>query len=451
MPKKTNVLIIGGGPSAVVAAITAKKRHKDKKVTVIRNLKKAPIPCGIPYVFGSLESSDQNLIPDKVLLDNNIELIIDEVMAIDKENKTIKTKTGDNFSYEKLIIATGSLPIQVPIEGVNLLGVYEIRKDVEYLKKLKEALVKTEKVVIIGGGFIGIEMADEIKKMGKKVTIVETLPHCLEMAFDEEFCVQMEEKLTQKGIQIFTNTKVMKIMGTHNKVEKVLLSNKKEIKTDAVILAIGAVPNTKLAQDAGLEINKKGAVVVNEYMKTSDADISAIGDCAQKTDFFTKERITTMLASTATSEARIAGLNVYDLQIIRQNKGTIGIFSTSINELSLAAAGLIEKAARKNQFDIVIGQAIATDKHPGALPNMSKTKVKLIFSKHSGTILGGQISGGVSVGEMINIVGLSIQNQLTISDLVTMQIGTHPLLTASPIAYPIIGAAQNALSKIHIE
>ena len=310
MHKKTNVLIIGGGPSAIVAAITAKKRHKDKKVTVIRNFEKALIPCGIPYIFGSLESVEQNLIPDKVLLANDIELIIDEVILINQTKKTVHTKTGVFFSYEKLIIATGSLPIQVPIEGVNLPGVYEIRKDVAYLKMLKEKLLKTERVVIIGGGFIGIEMADEINKMGKKVTIVEALPHCLEMAFDEEFCIEMEEKLRQKNIEIKTNTKVIKIIG-ESKVEKVLLSNKEEISADAIILAIGAVPNTKLAQEAGLEINKKGAVVVNEYMKTSDDDIFAIGDCAQKTDFFTKERITTMLASTATSEARIAGLNVY--------------------------------------------------------------------------------------------------------------------------------------------
>ena len=153
MHKKTNVLIIGGGPSAIVAAITAKKRHKDKKVTVIRNFEKALIPCGIPYIFGSLESVEQNLIPDKVLLANDIELIIDEVILINQTKKTVHTKTGVFFSYEKLIIATGSLPIQVPIEGVNLPGVYEIRKDVAYLKMLKEKLLKTERVVIIGGGF----------------------------------------------------------------------------------------------------------------------------------------------------------------------------------------------------------------------------------------------------------------------------------------------------------
>jgi NADH oxidase (H2O2-forming) len=450
MNKKTDVLVIGGGPSAIVSAITAKKRYKNKSVTLIRNVERSLIPCGIPYVFGSLESPAQNLIPDNALLDSDIELIIDEVVSIDKEKKTATTKANYIFEYDKLVVGTGSEPIRIPIEGVDLEGVYEIKKDTEYLTQLKDSLSKIQKIVVIGGGFIGIEMADEINKMGKKVTVVEALPHCLVMAFDSEFCVQIEEKIQQKGITILTNTKVTKIKGKH-KVEGVILDNGKTIEADIVILAIGAKPNTKLAKDAGLEIDRNNAIVVNEYMKTSDKDIFAVGDCAQKTDFFTKDKITTMLASTATSEARVAGLNIYNLQIIKQNKGTIGIFSTSIDEISLAAAGLTERVAKENQFDIVIGEAIAPDKHPGALPNMAKTKVKLIFSKHSGTILGGQISGGISIGEMINVVGLAIQQHLTITDLLTFQIGTHPLLTASPIAYPILGAVQNALSKITIE
>jgi NADH oxidase (H2O2-forming) len=450
MTKKTDILVIGGGPSAIVSAITAKKRYKDKVVTLVRNVKRSPIPCGIPYVFGSLESPAQNLIPDNSLLDNGIELIIDEVVSIDKEKKTVTTRASNVFEYEKLVVATGSIPTRIPIEGIDLEGVYEIRKDTEYLMLLKEEISKAQKIVVIGGGFIGIEMADEINKMNKQVTIVEALPNCLAMAFDPEFCDEMEDEIQQKNIKILTNSKVAKINGT-KKVESVVLEDGKELKADIVILAIGAKPNTKLAKDAGLEIDRNNTIVVNEYMKTSDEDIFAVGDCAQKTDFFTKEKVTTMLASTATSEARVAGLNIYNLQIIKQNKGTIGIFSTSIDEISLAAAGLTEHSAKENQFDIVIGEAIAPDKHPGSLPNMSKTKVKLIFSKHSGTILGGQISGGISIGEMINVVGLAIQQHLTITDLLTFQIGTHPLLTASPIAYPILGAVQNALSKITIE
>lgn len=450
MNKKTDVLIIGGGPSAIVAAITAKKRYKNKNVTLIRNVEKSPIPCGIPYVFGSLKSSDQNLIPDNALLDNGIELIIDEVCSIDKEKKTASTTKNTVVSYEKLVIATGSLPGKIPIKGTDLNGVFEIRKDVPYLTELKTELAKTQTVVVIGGGFIGVEMADEINKMGKAVTIIEALPNCLALAFDPEFCIQMEEKIKEKGIKILTNSKVAQIKG-NQKIESVILTDGTELKADAVILAIGAKPNTVLAKNAGLEIDKNNAIVVNEYMKTSDNDIFAVGDCAQKTDFFTKNKISTMLASTATCEARVAGLNIYNLQIIKQNKGTIGIFSTSIDKISLAAAGLTERIAKENQFDIVTGEAIAPDKHPDALPNMSKTKVKLIFSKYSGTILGGQISGGVSAGEMINVIGLAIQEQLTITDLMTFQIGTHPLLTASPIAYPILGAVQNALSKITIE
>ena len=450
MSKKTDIIVIGGGPAAVVSAITAKKHNPNKSVALIRKNKLSPIPCGIPYVFGSLDSVDKNIIADKGLIDHNVDIIIDEVINIEPQAHNIQSKSGKKFSYEKLILATGSKPTSVPLEGISLPSVYPIRKDVEYLREIKQKIEETTNVVIIGGGFIGIEMADEIQKMGKQVTLIEMQSHCLTLAFDEAFGAQMEEKLRDKGIQILTNTKVEKITGS-GQVEGILLSDGNTLPADAVILAIGSAPNTNLAKEAGLSVNEQGAVIVNEYMKTSDNDVFAVGDCAEKRDFFTRERTVTMLASTATSEARIAGMNLYQLQVLRQNIGTIGIFSTGIDNISMAAAGLTESMAVSQGFDVVIGKATAPDKHPGALKGMSMITLKLVFSKQSGTILGGQISGGVSVGEMINVIGMAIQQKLSITDLITLQIGTHPLLTSPPTAYPIISAAQDALMKLKKE
>ncbi|MCD6524564.1 MAG: pyridine nucleotide-disulfide oxidoreductase, partial [Thermococcus sp.] len=165
-------------------------------------------------------------------------------------------------------------------------------------------------------------------------------------------------------------------------------------------------------------------------------------------DFFTGKPHPLMLASTATFEARIAGANLFKLQIVRENRRTIGAYSTHIAGLTLAAAGLTEEAAKREGFEIIVGRATGPDRHPAKFPDTSTVTVKLIFSRDRGAILGAQIAGGKSVGEMINILALAIQKRLTASELYTMQIATHPLLTASPVGYQILKAAEDALAKL---
>jgi pyruvate/2-oxoglutarate dehydrogenase complex dihydrolipoamide dehydrogenase (E3) component len=155
-----------------------------------------------------------------------------------------------------------------------------------------------------------------------------------------------------------------------------------------------------------------------------------------------------MLASTACTEARIAGTNLYKLSAVKTFSGTIAIFSTAIGEISFGAAGLTESIARKEEFDIVTGTFEGVDKHPGTLPGTHKQIVKLIVARESGVILGGEVMGGPSVGELINLIGLAIQNKMTVNSILTAQIGTHPLLTAPPTAYPLIKAAEVVAKKI---
>jgi len=188
-------------------------------------------------------------------------------------------------------------------------------------------------------------------------------------------------------------------------------------------------------------------ILVDEYMRTADPDIFAVGDCAVKSDFYTHIQDPVMLASTATAEARIAGANLYQLKVVRENKGTIAIYSTYIDGKVLGSAGLTENSARKEGFEIVTGCTEAIDKHPGTLPGASKIKLKLIFSKNSGIILGGQVAGGISCGEIINIIGLAIQKRMSFVELETLQMATHPFLTSAPTVYPVVLAAQNAFAK----
>jgi len=448
--KKTDVLVIGGSAAGLVAATTGKSYYSDKDFLLIRKEEKAMIPCGIPYIFGSLDSSDQNVLPSDAAYDKlGIDYMIGEVVSIDRRNKRCKLTNGDQIVYNKLVLATGSTPV-IPdwLDGSTLENVFTIPKDKTYLDNIKEKLNTLTKVVIVGGGFIGVELSDELKKAGKEVTLVEILPHVLSLAFDEELDKKAEDILSSRGIEVNTGIGIKEILGKEGKVKGIILNNNKIIDADAVILSMGYEPNSKLAIEAGLRISDKGFICVDEYMRTDDPNILAVGDCAEKRDFITRKHTGVMLASTACAESRIAGMNLFTLSAIKTFSGTIAIFSTSINGLSFGAAGLTEKQAINEGFNVITGTFEGIDRHPGKLPDMQSQIVKLIVAKESGIIIGGEAIGGKSIGELVNLLGFIIQSRTNIHTLQTMQIGTHPLLTASPAAYPLIKAASIVTNKM---
>ena len=379
-----------------------------------------------------------------------VKLKIDEVVAIDKENKICKTADGKEIGFEKLVLALGSSPV-VPkwLDGANLENVFQVPKNKEYLDKIFEKLKNCKKIIIIGGGFIGVEISDELKKLDKEVTIVEKLNHVLCLVCDEQITEKAEEILKSRGIKIKTGVGVKKILG-NKKTTGVLLENGEELDADAVILAIGYHPNVDLAEKSGIKTNDYGAIKVDEYMRTDSPDILAIGDCAEKRDFVTRKPSNIMLASTACAEARIAGMNLYTLCCVKTFGGTIAIFSTAIGDVGFGTAGLSERIAREEGFNILTETFEGVDKHPGTLPNTHKQLVKLIVARESGVILGGEVVGGPSTGELINLIGLAIENRMTINSILTAQIGTHPLLTAPPTAYPLIKVAEIIAQKIKL-
>lgn len=449
MNKKAEVIVIGAGPAGVVCAITARKYYPSKSIIVIKDVADGVIPCGIPYMFASLNNPEENKLGMASLQNNNIEVKVDTVASINRKEKSIETAAKDTYVYEKLVLAVGSTPVILPIKGIDKQGVYPINKDLGYLKDVINKVKKCKNVLVIGGGFIGVEFADELSKLkGINVTLVEMLPNLLANSFDPEFSQIAEARLREKGVDTLTNTRVEEIIGVE-RVEKVKLGGGKEMPVDAVILGVGSKPNVKLATDAGLELGSCKGILTDEYMRTSvDPDIFAIGDCSCKRDFYTRKAIPVMLASTATAEARIAGANLYQIKVIRENKGTIAIYSTYIDGLVLGSAGLTEKTAREEGFEIVVSSIDGFDKHPATLPGASKGKIKLIFSKQSGIILGGQVSCGMSCAQLINIIGIAIQKRMSHTELETLQIATHPYLTSAPTMYPIILAAQDVCGKI---
>lgn len=442
---KTDILVIGGSAAGLVSAMTSKSNFPDKEVLMIRKEEKVMIPCGIPYIFGSLGTSDNNILPDAGLNSLGVNIRIGEVTDINKEEKLCKTLDGETISYEKLIIATGSKPYYPNwLKGVDKGNVFVIPKDKVYLDSLMEKLADLENIIVVGAGFIGVETSDELNKNGKKVVLVEKEEKILGMAFDEEVSSHAKEKLETRGVKVITGAGIAEIIG-ESTARSVKLDNGDVLDADAVILSMGYRPNSELAQKCGLKTNELGFISVDEYMRSSFEDIFAVGDCASKKDFATGKTSSTMLASTACAEARVAGLNLYGLATFRSFKGTIGIYSTNIGEISYGVAGLTERVAIKEGFDIIVGSFKGVDRHPGKLAGASEQRVKLVVAKESGIIIGGEIIGGDSVGELINVIGFIIQGGFTLNDLLVSQIGTQPMLTASPAAYPLIKAAENVL------
>lgn len=439
--KGSKVVIIGGSAAGIEAAITAQLHYKPERLVVIRKEQRALVPCGIPYILGTLGSVEKDELPVSLL--GNAELVVGEVKTIDRELKCVSTTAGEVFDYDKLILATGSRPVVPRIRGVDLENVFTVRKEMRYLEKMQNALNNAKEVVIVGGGFIGAEFADECKKLGLAVTIVELLSHCLYLNCAKDFCIQIENKLREVGVRVQTGSRVSSIGGS-SKVEYVECGNGSRIKADVVLLALGVRPNTELAVEAGLRIGENKGIFVDQYMVTSDPDIFAIGDCAEKSCFFTGKSTPIRLASVAAREGRIAGANLFQPRR-RRNCGTIGVFSTMIGGTATAVAGLTERVARGLGFDLLIGEATAVDRHPGSMPDARELSVKLIFDRNSDKLLGGEACGGKSAGEIVNVIAQAIASGMTADDLAISQVGTHPALTASPMVYQIVNAAEKAV------
>ncbi|MCD6299835.1 MAG: FAD-dependent oxidoreductase, partial [Dehalococcoidales bacterium] len=399
------LVIIGGSAGGVQAAICAQKHHGLKDVLVIRQEEKVMVPCGIPYIYGTLGTVEMNIMPDKLL--GEAELRVGKVVSIDRNAKTVMLKDGEAIGYNKLILATGSNPVMLSIPGIDKKNVFFVRKDTDYLRELSDAVENARHILVIGGGFIGVEFADECRKRGCEVTLVEVLEHCLQMVCIEEFCIRVEEVLKERGVNVVTKNAV-KSIGGNDKVEFVELESGERIKCDVVIIGIGTVANTKLARDAGLEIGPTKGIRVDEFQRTTDPDIFAVGDCAEKYSFFNGQPVPVRLASVATREAKIAVANLYTAKW--RNVGSIGVFSTVVGDTAVAMAGLGDTCAAQMGYDVVIGEAEAMTKHPATMPDTKPMRLRLIFDRQSGRLLGGCACCIRSAGEVANLVAACIVN-----------------------------------------
>jgi len=447
-----DVLVIGGGPAGGVSAVTAKMNYPEKEILVIREFEKQLVPCAIPYIFGeTLGSSEKDVGSCGAAKEMGISTLLGQVKDIDFTGKIAFTN-NEAIHFDKLIFATGSKPFvhESLRHSLVLDGVFTVAKNKELIDKAKDYIDTKTDIVVVGTGFIGVEMAMELASVGKKVTMISGSTHILKGAFDAEIAVQAENILLNAGINFIGNDRVYEIIDKNgdNIVNAVKLKSGKIVDTDVVILATGYKPNTELAQKVGLHLGDYGGIWVDEYMRTANHDIFAVGDCSSRRAFITKTASKVMLASTSSAEGRVAGSALYGIQYIKGFSGTISIFSTMVGNIAFSSAGVTEDEAIESGMDVVVGTFSGVNRHPATIPGAQKQYVKLIATRHGGQIIGGQIVGGNETGEMINIVGLMIEMGLSVYKVMSMQVATQPMLTAAPTNYPIVMAAIMAMKKI---
>lgn len=448
--KKYDVIILGAGPAGIITGVTAKSAYPEKSMLMLREEDKGLVPCGIPYVFHELNNVEKNIMGPKAFIDMGGEVLTDPAVNVDFDEKSVETKSGEKFNYDKLVFATGSRAIEPNfIPGFDLNNVFYIRKSYNYITHVFNELKDKKHIVVVGGGFIGAEVAEQLAKQeGKKVSLIESEANCFSKAFSPELSALATDELRKSDIDVRTLQKVKEIQGTNGNVKGVLLENGETIQADAVIMAIGYKPNTELAAKSSLELNSIGAIRIDNYSRTSVKDVCAVGDCAQTIGFLTGRTDSIMLASTATAEARVLGHNLFGIQLKKTFTGTLAIFSTEINGLAMASCGVNDKNADEANIEFVSAVFTDFDRHPATFLDTKETTVKLYASPHDGSIIGGEVWGGKSAGEIINTISLAIQKHVTVYELVSFQIGTHPLLTGAPTRNALIKAAEICIKNL---
>ena len=415
------VVVIGCTHAGTAAIKNLRALNPDAEVTVFeRNDNISFLSCGIALYVGGVVSDPKGLFyssPEELKsLGVNTKMKHD-VKSVDIKGKKLTVEnleTGEVFdeTFDKLIITSGSWPI-IPrnIEGIDLENVL-LCKNYNHANEIIERSKSVKRVVVVGAGYIGVELVEAFRDNGKEVILVDAEDRILSKYFDKEFTDVAEESFREKGIVLATGEKVVKIEGTNGKVSKII-TDKNEYETDMVIMCIGFVPNTALFKGQ-LEMLPNGAIKVDEYMRTSDKDVMAAGDCCSV--FYNPLNIERYipLATNAVRMGTLAGLNLVENKA--KSLGTQGTSGIKIYENNMAATGITEALARN--LDLEIETVIVTDNYrPEFMPTYEKVTLKVVFDKYTRIVLGAQLNSKVDLTQSINTLSVCIQNHMTIDDL----------------------------------
>ncbi len=446
------IVIIGGVAAGTKAAAKLKRENRDYEVLILTKSKEISYAgCGLPYYVGEVIENREQLIvntPESFSKLTGAQVKTGtEVTSVNRAAKTVtavdlESGISSEYPYDKLIIATGADPVRPPVEGVDLPGVYTMRTpdDAISLRSAVEA-GEIKRAAVIGGGYIGLEIAENLSQMGVLVSVVEMLPHVLQPGFDPEMAEYVENKMADAGVMAFTGTRLVGIEG-EGKVEKIR-TEKRAMKADAVILSVGIRPNTAFLADSGLELMPNKTVKVNSYMQTNDEDIYAVGDCACMTNAQTHSPAWSPMGSSANMEGRLAARAIAGDK--REYRGVLGTAVAKLAGVNIARTGLTEAQAKEAGFDAVSVVTVVDDKahyYPGA----SSFVVKMIADRTSLKLLGLQVIGTGAVDKMADIAVMAITMGADLHDVEDLDLAYAPPFSTA--IHPFTHTVNVLLNKI---
>lgn len=451
------VVVIGGVAGGATFAARLRRKDKNAKITIFERGNYISFAnCGLPYYIGDVIKKKSNLLletPENMKKKFNIDVKIrNEVIKIDKENKQVVVKDLINKKeyiekYDELVIATGSSPIKPNIDGIDNNRIFTLW-NINDTDKIKEFILKEKpkSASIIGGGFIGLEMAENLHKQGLEVSIIEMQDQVMP-PLDMDMANLLHKEIKKNNVNLILSDGV-KSFEDNDKGVKINLQSGKSISSSMVILSIGVKPNSELLKDIGVKLNQKGGVITNEYMQTSEENIYAIGDVIEVTNFVTKEKTMIPLAGPANKQARFLADNMTGTT--KKYPGTMGTSIAQIFGLNAASVGLNEKQLKmqnkekdKDYYSIVISQK----SHAGYYPNADMMFLKLIFDKDK-KILGSQIVGKEGVDKRIDVIATAIKFGANIYDLQNLELSYAPPFSSAKDPVNMLGfVAENVLNK----
>ena len=425
------VVVLGGVAAGTKIAAKLMREDRNNEVIIINKGKNISYAgCGLPYYVGHvIEDKDQLIVntPDKYSKLTGAKVLTEtEAVKVDPVAKTVtavdlNTQAETVYDYDKLVISVGASPVKPPIEGCDLENVFFMRtpEDAIRLREVVDA-GDVKKAVVVGAGYIGLEIAENLKEMGIRPFVLDMAPQVLAPGFDEDMAGYVEGKLSESGIPVVTGVKVTGIEGK-GKAEKVTTS-KKAYKTDLVVLIAGIRPNTAFLNDTGLEMFK-GTILTNEFGETNIPDVYAAGDCAMVRNALTGKAAWSPMGSTANIAGRLIAQNMMGKKM--GYKGVLGTAVCKLPGINVGRTGLTETQAKAEGFDPVTVITVVDDKahyYAGA----STFTIKMIADRATERLLGVQVVGSGAVDKVVDIAVTGIMMKATLADLSDMDLAYAP-------------------------
>jgi NADH oxidase (H2O2-forming) len=441
------VVIIGCSGAGAIAALSLKKLCDALDVTIIREPDEQGLltRCATPYICCGEVMVEPSYKNDSMFTVSNIKLVNVRAEYVNSIQKTVTTADGEIYEYDKLVLATGATPITLQVPGIDLRGVFTLRKsdDAVNIQHWMNAK-RVKSVVLIGAGPIGLEVAYLTARHGVKVYVVDMLEHVLQQVLDPDMSVLVEEHISKQGVNLRLKQSLERIDGD-GEIHGVTLSSGETVQAQMVLICAGVRPNSELAEQAGLQMGRLG-LKVNRYLQTSDPDIYAGGDLIEYPHWVTGKPAAGRLRPNAVIAGRVMARNILGGKT--EYPGFINGFATKFFDKSIAGTGLTQQQAAVEGIETISATQSATTMHSMMRARRPYT-VKLIFEKRSEQIIGGQIvSDGESPIRHIDVITTAMRGRLTASDVATLCCAGQPELSSDPGREPIALAAEQVLNAL---